>query len=200
MESASQGTGEDAERDALQRELAELFRGDTEAADQLLPIVYAELRALAGGMFRSEGVGHTLQPTALVHEAWLKLRRSPDVERRGPAEFRALAAVVMRRILADHARRRRAQRRGGGAHRTTLIEVPERAQNEAVDLLALDEVLERLAQVDPRQLRIVELRFFGGLEVEDVAQVLGLSKTTVEREWRAARAWLSARWKEREPT
>jgi RNA polymerase sigma-70 factor (ECF subfamily) len=170
------------------------------AAARLLPLVYDELRALAAGIFRSEAPDHTLQPTALVHEAWLRLSRSQRLEVRGRAEFHALAAGVMRHVLADHARRRRAEKRGGGRHRTTLVEVPDAAHGERIDLVELNDVLEQLAAVDPRQLRIVEMRFFGGLEVEEVADALSLSKTTVEREWRAARAWLSARWKERERT
>lgn len=171
---------------------------DPALAQGLLPLVYDELRELAAGIFRSQGPAHTLQPTALVHEAWLRLSRSPRFELRGRAEFRALAAGVMRHVLTDHARRRRADKRGGGLNRTTFVEVPDSSSSEPVDLVALDDVLEQLAQVDPRQLRIVELRFFGGLAVEEVADALSLSKTTVEREWRAARAWLGARWKERE--
>jgi RNA polymerase sigma-70 factor, ECF subfamily len=188
----------DGESGASDEGLGQASGVDAAAARNLLPLVYDELRELAAGIFRSQNAAHTLQPTALVHEAWLRLSRTPRFELRSRAEFRALAAGAMRHVLADHARRRRADKRGGGLNRTTFVEVPDSSGSEPVDLVALDDVLEQLAEVDPRQLRIVELRFFGGLDVEEVAGALSLSKTTVEREWRAARAWLGARWKERE--
>jgi len=181
------------DRSDATRELLRLGAGDPGSADRLLPLVYAELHSLARDLFRREQVGHTLQPTALVHEAWLRLIDGSAVEWRGRAQFRSLAALAMRHVLADHARRCKAEKRGGGAKRATLIEVPVGAESEHVDLLVLDEALGELAGLDPRQHRIVELRFFGGLSVEEVGVVLDVSVTTVEREWRAARAWLSKR-------
>ena len=183
---------------AATRELLLWTAGDPAAAERLLPLVYHELRALAGGVFRGQRADQTLQPTALVHEAFLRLIDHDKASVRDRAHFLALAARAMRQILTDHARRRRAQKRGGGWGRASRIDAPTPSEGESLDLLLLDEVLERLQQVDPRQHRIVELRFFAGLDMDEVAQVLELSKPTVEREWRAARAWLGARIRERE--
>jgi RNA polymerase sigma factor (TIGR02999 family) len=180
-------------RSEATRELLNLSHGDAGAAERLQPLVYEELRALANGLFRGEGSGHTLQPTALVHEAWMKLIDGEGIEWRGRAQFRALAATAMRHILADHARARHAQKRGGGAQRVTLVEPITPTSDAQIDLVELNEVLDQLAELDERQHRIVEMRFFGGLSVDEVASVLDVSTTTVEREWRAARAWLSAR-------
>lgn len=165
--------------------------GDTGAVEALLPLVYEELRARAGAYFRGQPANHTLQPTAVVHEAYLKLVNSQSAQWNSRAHFCAVAATAMRQILADHARRRRLaqQAREDRAEEVTLIESPSRALT--IDLLALDDVLAKLAQVDARQARLVELRFFGGLSVEDAAAVLGVSDSTVKKEWRSARAWLS---------
>jgi RNA polymerase sigma factor (TIGR02999 family) len=157
-----------------------------------LPLVYQELRGLAGAMFRDQRANSTLQPTALVHEAFVRLIESERVDTRDRMHFRAVAASAMRQILADHARRRRALKRGGGATRVAWNE-PASPGEPAVDLVQLDDALERLARLDERQHRIVELRFFSGLEVDEVAAVLDVSTSTVEREWRAARAWLGGR-------
>jgi RNA polymerase sigma factor (TIGR02999 family) len=174
------------------RILADLRGGDTSAAERLLPLVYTELRAMAGGLFRGQRSDHTLQPTALVHEAYVRLvnRTAPQWEDR--RHFCAVAATAMRQILADHARRKRAEKRGGGRARVTLDAAVTPPAESTMDLVALDDALTRLADVDNRKHRVVELRFFGGLTVEDVAAVLEVSKTTIESEWRAARAWLKA--------
>jgi RNA polymerase sigma-70 factor (ECF subfamily) len=174
--------------------------GDASALDDLLPRVYDELRALADAYMRRERPGHTLQPTALVHEAFLRLLRLPPGSVQSRVHFFALAAQAMRRILADHARRHRAAKRGGSAVRVPLelVEgtpgaavagIPAAAQSEvAAD--DLDAALEDLAKLDPRQARVVELRFFGGLSIEETAEVLGVSTATVKRDWLVARAWL----------
>lgn len=154
----------------------------------LLPRVYDELRALAGSYLREEGGGHTLQPTALVHEAYLKLegqRKTPS----DPAHFFAIAAQAMRRILIDHARHRKAARRGGG-NRITLRDEHAVSPKVELDVLALDRALQRLAATHARAARIVELRYFGGLGVEETASVLDVSEATVKRDWRYAKAWL----------
>lgn len=161
--------------------------------------VYEELRGLAGGYLRRQNAAHTLQPTALVHEAFLKLVDHTSVQWNGRAHFFAVAAKAMRQVLVDHARAKNADKRGGGWDRITLDQAVWSggpaggiaANSTEVDVLALNEVLDLLAEVDPRQAHIVELRFFGGLTVDEVAAVVGVSKTTAEDEWRMARAWLS---------
>lgn len=162
--------------------------GDRGAFDRLFPLVYAELRALAGRQLRGEAVGHTLQATALVHEAYLKLAL-PDgaAAWSDRAHFFGIASRAMRQVLVDHARRRRADRRGGGWARTTLSGKPLALDTDPEELLALDAALEGL---EPRQREIVEMRFFGGMTEEEVAAVLGVSDRTVRREWVKARAWL----------
>ena len=173
--------------------LSALRDGDGDAANQLLPLVYDRLRALAGSYFRLERPNHTLEPTALVHEAYVRLVDQSGVEWENRAHFCAIAATAMRRILIDHARSRRAAKRGGGdRHAVTLDAAVSPLADQSVDAIALDEVLEKLESLDPRQYRIVELRFFGGLTVEEVADFLDVSRSTVEAEWRMARAWLSA--------
>ncbi|UCE58734.1 MAG: sigma-70 family RNA polymerase sigma factor [Phycisphaerales bacterium] len=172
--------------------LSELARGDESAAARLLPLVYQELRALAHSYFESERSDHTLEPTALVHEAFVRLVDQARVEWRNRAHFFAVAATAMRRILTDHARKHRAAKRGGNQQRVPLTNVPTPSGASLVDLVDLDDALERLSTLDERQYRIVELRFFGGLPVEQVAEFLEVSKTTVENDWRMARAWLSA--------
>lgn len=157
----------------------------------MLPLVYDELRGLAARLMGQRG-GHTLQATALVHEAWLKLARR---ERAGDgwdgrAHFLAVAARAMRQVLVNHARDRGAQKRGGEAMRVTLDEAIGAVEVDAVEVLALDDALQRLAQLDPRQAKVVELRSFGGLSIEEVATALGVGLTTVKADWRFARAWL----------
>ena len=165
--------------------------GDECALDQLTPLVYRELRRMAGGYLRQERGDHTLQPTALVHEAYLRLidQRIADCHTR--AQFFAIAANLMRQILVRHAKRHRAVKRGGG-NKVALERAGEVAvqQQPEVDLIALNEALEKLTELDPRQSRIVELRFFGGLTEEEIAEVLGVSPITVKRDWRIARAML----------
>ncbi len=163
--------------------------GDAAALDELLGVVYGELRRLAAWQMRVERDGHTLQPTALVHEAYLRLAgEDPRWENR--AHFFAVAAQVMRHVLVDHARARKADKRGGAATHVVLDEALDVATSQDVDVLALHEALERLASVDPQLARVVELRYFGGLTVPEVAEVVGVSRATVEREWVTARAWL----------
>jgi len=166
--------------------------GRPEALEDLLPLVYAELRRLATGYLRHERGDHTLQPTALVHEAYLRLVDQRRVKWRNRAHFYGIAARMMRRVLVDHARARRAARRGGGVELMPLVENLASTSTRDVDVLALDEALERLAALDERQARIVELKYFGGLSIEETAEVLGISDATVAREWTAARAWLRA--------
>jgi RNA polymerase sigma factor (TIGR02999 family) len=164
--------------------------GDAKAAEALLPRIYSELHALAGHFMRRERPGHTLQSTALVHEAYLRLIDKREVVWQDRAHFLALAAREMRRVLVEHARARRAEKRGGGVLTLTLHEEDVRVLPRDVELLALDEALQGLESVDGQQARIVELRYFGGLTVEEMALVVGVSTATVDRKWRSARAWL----------
>jgi len=167
--------------------------GHREALDRLAPLVYEDLRHLAAGYMQREPGGHALQPTALVHEAYLRLVDQRQVQWRNRAHFFGVAAQMMRRILVDHSRRRRAEKRGGAWERVTLTADALAADApNAVDILALHESLERLAAFDPRQERIVELRYFGGLTIEETAEVVGASPATVAREWTVAKAWLRA--------
>jgi RNA polymerase sigma-70 factor (ECF subfamily) len=166
--------------------------GHRDALDRLMPLVYKDLRRLAAGYIRREPAGRTLQPTALVHEAFLRLIDQRQVQRRNRAHFFAIAARMMRRILLDHARRQLAEKRGGGLERVTLVDDQISADPRGVDVLGLHESLERLAVFDPQQERIVELRYFGGLTIEEAAEVLGISVATVVREWTIAKAWLRA--------
>jgi RNA polymerase sigma-70 factor, ECF subfamily len=167
--------------------------GRREALDDLMPLVYADLRRVAAGYMRREAVGHALQPTALVHEAYVRLIDQKQVKWRNRAHFFGVAAGMMRRILVDHARKRHAEKRGGDWERVTLVgdEVAAESPRE-IDVLALHEALERLAEFDPQQERIVELRYFGGLTIEETAEVVGISAATVVREWTIAKAWLRA--------
>jgi len=179
------------ERDDLTRLLEESAAGDETAAARLFPIVYDELRRLAGAALRRERPSHTLQPTALVHEAFLRLVdvKSSRLQDRG--HFIAIAARAMRRVLVDHARSRAAVKRGKAEARLSIDDVDVAAVDATdMDLVALDQALERLAAIDERQARIVELRFFGGLTVEETAVVIGASDRTVKRDWQMARAWL----------
>ena len=167
--------------------------GDAAALDALLPVVYAELRREARRALRRETAGHTLQPTALVHEAYLKLVDQPPSRWQSRSQFYAIAARCMRQVLVDAARTRRAAKRGGGAHPITLSDAENLAPATDVtgeDVLALDAALTRLAALDPDQARLVELRYFAGLTLEDTAATLGVSTATVSREWTVARLWL----------
>jgi RNA polymerase sigma factor (TIGR02999 family) len=170
--------------------LLDWSRGDPEAPDKLMPLVYDELRRIASQYLRRERRDHTLQPTALVHEAYLKLVDQQRVNWQNRAHFFAIAAQAMRRILVSYARKHLASKRGGQRHRLTLDEAMGAAQQREVDLIALDEALTSLEAIDPQQSRIIELRFFGGLSLEETAQVIGVSPATVKREWTMARAWL----------
>jgi len=172
------------------RLLAAVRNGDEQALQGLIPLVYQELRRLAAHYMQKERPDHSLQATELVHEAYLRLvgRGLPEWQNR--AHFFAVAAKVMRNLLVDHARARQRVKRGGGPVR--LDDVPEPAAFQSEELLAIEDALERLAGIDPRQGRIVELRYFGGLSIEEIATVMEISERTVKREWQMARAWLRA--------
>jgi len=170
--------------------LAELVRGDEAAASKLFPLLYDELRRLAGNYMRRERGDHTLQPTALVHEAYIKLVQQRSIDWQGRAHFFGIAARVMRTILVDHARGHLRDKRGGGQRLVSIDEVLVFAPEQSLELVKLDEAVERLTKIDPRQGKIVELRFFGGLTVEQTADVLGVSPKTVKRDWSMAKAWL----------
>jgi RNA polymerase sigma-70 factor, ECF subfamily len=165
--------------------------GDDDALARLTPLVYDELHRLANRYMRGEQPGHTLQTTALVNEAYIKLVDSSRVRWQNRSHFFAIAAQLMRRILVDFARRRRYQKRGADWQRVTLAEGLDIAVNNDADLVAVDEALEALAKLDPRKAQVVELRFFGGLSLEETAEALKLSTDTVGRDWRAAKAWLT---------
>lgn len=164
--------------------------GDRAALDALIPVVYRELRALAGRYMGRERRGQSLQATMLVHEAYLRLFKDQNLQWQNRPHFMAIAANLMREILVERARARGASKRGGGRLRVTLVDGVAAAPEAGVDVLALHVALERLAALDPAQARIVELRFFGGLTVEETAEELGSSPATVKRRWTAARAWL----------
>jgi RNA polymerase sigma factor (TIGR02999 family) len=170
--------------------LEEFELADRPAEERLFADVYAELHLLASRYLRRERKDHTLQPTALVHEAYLKLVGHARADWQGRAHFLAVAAQAMRQILVDHARRHNAAKRRGKRHRIALDDNLFVESSREVDLLALEDALTRLAKLDPRQARMIELRFFGGLDVAEVAKVLGMSKRSVEREWTMVRAWL----------
>ncbi len=170
--------------------LKESARGDRAALDQLLPLVYNELRGIADRYLRRERPDHTLQTTALINEVYLRFAGQKGVRWQDRAHFFAAAATLMRRVLIDHARGSRYLKRGGGARKVALEEAAVLSPERASDLVALDEALGRLAAVDARKARVVELRYFGGLSVEEAAEVLGVSQVTVMRDWALARAWL----------
>lgn len=163
--------------------------GDQEALQVLIPLVYEELRRIAEHHLRRERPDHTLQSTALVHEAYLRLNKQAPAEVENRAHFLAVASQLMRQILVDHARKHRAAKRGGGL-KLELEDAMAVQKMRNIDLIALDHALNELARLDPQQSRIVEMRFFGGLSIEDTAEVIGVSRTTVKREWATARAWL----------
>ncbi len=170
--------------------LAALADGDDSAAAQLMPMVYDELRAMADSHLRREPSGHTLQPTALVHEAFLKLVDQTEVKFQGRVHFLAICAQAMRRILVDHARGKARDKRSGGRQRVELNDELMISLDRSEDLLALEEALERLAQLDARHAAIVEMRFFGGMTEEQIAEHLHITDRTVRREWTMIRAWL----------
>jgi RNA polymerase sigma-70 factor, ECF subfamily len=170
--------------------LKQMASGDRDAAAQLIPLVYDELHRVAEHHLRLERPNHTLQPTALVHEAYLKLVVQRDADWQNKTHFCAVASQVMRRILVDYARGRLRVKRGGNPPKLQLEEGSVVAPARCDELVALDEALEKLARVDTRQSRVVELRFFGGLTVDETATVLGISPKTVKREWSMAKAWL----------
>jgi len=165
-------------------------QGNAEALNALMPVVYEELRRLARGYLRRERVSHTLSSRALVHEAYLRLVDQRRVRWQNRSHFFGISAQLMRRILVDHARKRRAAKRGANKEKLTLHPSLVGAKQQEMDLIALDKALNQLAELDPQQSRIVELRFFGGLSVEDAAEVLSISPATVKRDWAMAKAWL----------
>ena len=173
--------------------LAEMRAGDEEARERLVAIVYSDLRRMAAKYLRSERPGHTLQPTALVNEGFVRLFGGTEVAWKDRAHFFAVAATQMRRILVDHARTTTAKKRGGRRVKVSLTEVNGLGTSQDEDLLALDEALSTLEGLDSRAARVVELRFFGGLSEEEAAEALGISTSTLKRDWRTAKAWLFTR-------
>jgi len=178
---------DDAEITAL---LDEIRGGNRDAVEALVPLLYRQLRLIAAGYLRHERDGHTLEPTALVHEAYLRLLGHEEIAWQNRAHFLAVASQVMRRILTDHGRRRARAKRGGGGARVTLNESLVGAGKRDFDIVALDDALGALEQVDPELARVVEMRFFGGMTVDETAEALGLSPRGVDRAWATARAWL----------
>ena len=171
--------------------LVDWSKGDQKALDKLMPLVYSELRRLAGNYLRRERQNHTLQPSALVNEAYLKLIDQRRAKWQNRAQFYGVAAQLMRRILVDHARAHQAAKRGGSdQHRVSITSAGELSEKPDTDILALHEALHELSAMDPQQGRIVELKFFGGLSIEETAEVLSVGHATVERDWKMARAWL----------
>jgi RNA polymerase sigma factor (TIGR02999 family) len=170
--------------------LAQFGEGKIGAEAQLTPLIYRELRRLAAGYMRRERANHTLQATALVNEAWIRLIQQPQMTWQSRAHFFGIASKLMRQILVDHARRRSAAKRGVGAKQVTLTDNLAAAPGQLMDVLVLDDALQRLNTIDARAAQIVEMHFFGGLSFEEMALVLGVSARTVKRDWRMARAWL----------
>lgn len=180
-----------AESEEITRMLREWSGGNPAALDELMPLVYDELRRQAGRFLRKERGNHTLQTTALIHEAYLKLVDQRDVKWQNRAHFFAVASQLMRRILVDYARARAREKRGGSNENLPLeAALTVAAEEKPVDLIALDEALNKLAKIDGRQARVVELRYFGDLSLEETAEVLAISRATAAREWNVARAWL----------
>jgi RNA polymerase sigma-70 factor (ECF subfamily) len=180
----------DAPRADVTQLLADVRQGQAGAAEALLPMVYQELRRIAASYMRRERANHTLQATALVHEAYLQLIDQTRVEWQNRAHFFGVAAQLMRRILVEHARAHNAAKRGGAAPKLELDEALNYFPNRDITILSLEDSLQTLEKLDERQSKIVELKFFGGLTTEEISEVLGVSTATVEREWRSARAWL----------
>jgi RNA polymerase sigma factor (TIGR02999 family) len=184
-------TFENAKKNNVTGLLRQWTGGNAEVIDELLPLVYDELRRRAAAYMRRERQNHTLQPTALVHEAFMKLAGQRDGKFNDREHFYAIASQVMRRILVDHAKTRHRQKRGGSDENLPLEEaLVAGAEATNIDLIALDEALNRLSKIDPEQERLVELRYFGGLSLEDAAKTLGVSRATAAREWQVAKAWL----------
>src|SRR5918911_4262143 len=173
--------------------------GDMAALDKLMPLVYEELRRLAHHYMSGEGPGNTLQTSALVNEAYLRLVDQTNPHWQNRAHFFAISAQLMRQILVDYARKRRSRKRGGDARQVSLDEALIVSEERAADVVALDDALKSLAEIDPRQSQIVELRFFGGLSIEETAEVLGVSPGTVMRDWTLAKAWLQREINKGEP-
>ena len=171
--------------------------GDSIAASELLPLIYEELRGRAGAYFRGQPANHTLQPTALVHEAYVKLMNAADTDWKNRAHFSGVAARAMRQILTDHARRRANRKRIGEEH-ADITQMQTPSHHHAVDVLAVDEVLTKLSSLSDQRAQLVELRFYGGLTMEEAAEVMNTSLSTVEREWRRVRAWLLLELNERD--
>ena len=180
----------ESSRGQITQHLIDWRQGDPAALDRLMPSVYGELRRLATVYLRRERHDHTLQATALVHEAYLRLVDAEQVTWQNRAHFFGIAARIMRQILVNHALSRRAAKRGGLAHKLSLDEAVNFADDREVDIVALDEALKELERIDPQKGRVIELRFFSGLSIEETAFVLGVSNTTVERHWRIAKLWL----------
>jgi RNA polymerase sigma factor (TIGR02999 family) len=176
--------------DRITNLLLDWSKGDRNALDQLLPLIYSELRRMAASRLKWERKDHTLQPTALVHEAYLRMVNQRESNWKNRAHFFALASEIMRRILVNHARDRAAAKRGGHAQRISLSIAEESLKQNNVDVVALDLALNKLALQDSRKSRVVELKFFGGLTTEEIAEILQISHATVEREWTLSRAWL----------
>ncbi len=170
--------------------LLDWSRGDKAALDQIVPIVYDELRRQAARFLRREQAGHTLQTTALIHEAYIRLVDQRNVKWQNRAHFFGIAAQLMRRILVDHARTKKRAKRGGSGIRVSMTDATLVTKGRDLDAVALDEALDKLAVLDPQQARVVELRFFSGLTVEETAEVLSISAATVKRDWSMAKAWL----------
>lgn len=186
--------------DEVARLLRDWGSGNQQALEELLPLIYNELRHLAHNFLYRERPGHTLQTTALVHEAYLKLIDQKDARWQNRSHFFAIAAQAMRRILIDSARRHAAMKRGGPQEKLSLDEAPDASLEPNTKLLALDEALKALAEIDPDQSRIVELRYFGGLTIDETAEVMSVSAATVKREWAMARAWLHQALTNNEPS
>ena len=176
--------------DGVTKLLIELSNGDRDAVDLLLPVIYDELRKLAANYLRRERPDHTLQPTALVHEAYLRLVDQTRVNWQNRAHFFGVAAQIMRRLLVDHARKHNAEKRAQDFQKLSLDENIDRAVERSAELIALDDALKALSALDEQKARMVELRYFGGLSIEETADVLGVTPTTIKRHWRLARAWL----------
>ncbi len=179
-----------ASRAHVTKVLIDWSKGDRGAAERLMPLIYDELRQIARGYLRRERADHTLQATGLVHEAYLRLVDQTATSWQNRAQFFGVAACVMRRVLVDHARRHRAEKRGGDWEKVEFDDALAAGLPRSLDLVALDDALQQLTRVDPRQSQVVELRFFGGLTTEEAAEVLEVSPRTIKREWRRARAWL----------
>jgi RNA polymerase sigma factor (TIGR02999 family) len=179
-----------AEVGEVTRLLLDLKRGNKEAEEKLIPLVYKELRRIAGAHMRHEYLGHSLQPTALVHEAYIRLTDIKEIDWQSRTHFFAVSATIMRRILVDRARAGRARKRGDGWDAVSLNEAILPSPERAPEILDLDEALTRLGALDERQAKIVELRFFAGMGEEETGEVLGISSRTVKRDWRIAKAWL----------